>query len=650
MLYKPYSGQPNLETVSIEDNINKIDFTVAGMNSSEISSVGRLNFNGALSSETLEKCDDNRHFYKNIEVYNSTVKNGYQTKAVVSTDIFLKNVPISWNLRLYENSSYIDNIKDNTDDYIFIKDETDDRKSSINFDNLWADITSSDTHHGDFYICKNYVPNSWVGYGSIEQTYLKYLCKDTDTKNYYWSSSSKYSVNLKNRDAYSNGLQLLKIFPHTFTNSHIWGFNGDTSNFRKAFDKYKSGYDEYYARYYIKINGIYYKILDWRYYDWFFASYDKEKEKNNTPEKMLEGEVDGYGNPLAMYVLIYAPDAEIRADTEYTIYSNYMDSNNYTFQINDVPSVKFYDTKFPSSNITFYSTKEEAIGNPFILEYSNLELNGRYSQNSGAYISQYQVELLLDDGTAIDKTKSFSQTLQFCFSDFSNANKYLLHISIINNRNVIDERYLYITPSYNTTSNLINADVKYNRKHNSAIIDFSKLHSITPTISDDGYEFDNENKSVKIFEGNSLTYDKNDDFKTPLNIQDSLVNFTFKLKTGFNGEICKVIEDNGTETCLSWNSSEGVFRCDIGSVSCSVLIYGEWELETQLAAMQNAELNSNTEYNWGEEFNEMDYNENLYFHAETKADMYWCSAIIDLKEKKVYIKIMSEEPKWYGGV
>lgn len=660
MLYKPYAAAPNLNTISVKSN-DIVKFTVQGMGSSPIHSIVRLGLTGSITQTTL----DTDNFYYSIEdVLNEITPDGYIVNLTKNQSNFNKNTPMGWKVRLYEAQSFMED--DGENEYPFIQDMNNPRKGDFNYELAYNDAYNYSTsttnnpktriYSDEMYYCTAYIPTSCIGYGTIGQYVSETNHTHTVSNLYIYKGSNYYHCSItaahgRSNTAYSDGYKIIRIFPHAFHGSKMVGDNSLTYS---DLQKYIEGYDDYLARYYIKIKGRYYKILDWRYYDWRYANetdYDNQ-EKESYMKGDTAGWRDGYGNPLSMYVLIKAPDLSITTDTDYSIYCNYIDTDNYSFQINDVPEITFSDSKFPDNPITFYDSKDEALKNPFILNYSNFELTGSYNQNSGAYISQYQATLSFENGNIIDKTKKiFSQNIKYNYDEFANDKKYILHISITNDRNITDERYLYIQPQYEKESNLIKADVKFHPKNDSVVLDFSKLFSISPTISEKGYTFDSQNNSVKILDGNTLTYDKLDDTNETLKITSPLLNFTFTTKELFEEKIAFFTDDYNNEYTFDWNGITFNFvktGKDSSTLKLSYSPYKDRSFSGMLAKMKTSKSNIEVCYYWDDNFSNTAYDSSLYFHTETPAETYWWSVIIT--DTAFFIKNISvESDEWHKG-
>lgn len=640
MIYKPTTVVPNLETVSIPSSQDSINFYLTGMSGSKISSKIRMGFNGGAGFEgssslytgTNYKDTDGNYYYEKEGVDVAYNNDSYFLNWSMSMSDYhiVKNVPIGWCARLYESDSY----NDDKTDYPFKKGW---RCGTFNYNVAYQEAGLSaekKTYKDSFYYCTDYIPSSWIGYGSVgEFSSSVYL---TGTK-----SSNASVISSSSKNGKSDKYYMLKIFPHDFHNQNMFG--NDTKSYSNT-KQYTSGYDSYYARYYIKLKGYYFKILDWRYYDW--------RDNTKTPIKNLEGNVDGYGNALSMYVLIKVPSGfslSSNEDLTYTIYSNYIDTDNYSLEINDEPTLSFCDSKFPDVAIPFYDTKEDALDNEYQIAYSDFDLQAVYSQNSGAYLSKYSINIdkIKEDGSLYELERvhdRFAQTLKYSYSDFMNGEKYLLSVRITNNRGVTDERYLCIAPQYGIEPRFIQAKTKYNKVNNSVKIDFSEAFSIAAKEAVEGeHEFLTEQDLtyVHLQDKNSITYDEIDGVGA-LSFKDFTASIVIRFKHDFSGELVYIEDDDGNEYQLSWDGIRFTYNILQKNGSIKQFNYTPYadtiSAETDitknawLAKMMNnlkvSEENKSVPYIWNMAFDAQKWDDTLYWHEEEPYSENWWSIIL----------------------
>lgn len=676
MIYKPTSASPNLEIVPVEPDQTELHFELNGIASSKL--LRRVNI--VLSGEGNKNSTDyENNSYKNM--YNINIQYENDTYCVpFNPDInwlgIRKNSNVVWKSSLFEYDSFVDDElatdtlldvgypTDNSNYPLESKYDTnfpfygygnDWRRGVFNYKLAYEDAAkSTKTYSDEFFYATDYIPTSWIGYGNVVSSKYVYLTGSNAT------SASESPISDESSGNRNNNYRMIKIFPHDF---HNWLMFGESSTSYDSTKQYTTGYNNFYSRYYIKLHGYYFKILDFRYYDWC---------DNIKPAYInAENNTDGYGNPLAMYVLIKTPpNFAINENDTYTIYSNYIDTDSYSFEMNDIAEISFYDKKFSSSPITFYNTQANAMidSNIYEINYCDLDLEGTYSQNSGAYLSKYNVELnRIDENgniSTIDKiTNRFSQSLYYNFDEFRNGEKYLLKFEVTNNRNVIDERYLCLKAAYGQETKLIKATTSFNQPDNSVIIDFGDIFSISPVETvENAYSFktENDNMFLCLDANNSLTYDKIDG-EGDLQINNLLANIVIKLHDGFYGEIAYVKDDDNNEYQLIWDGIQFIYNIQKSSGSVSYYYYpftyeisdetnldnNPW-LTKMLDNMTSSEIDTSVPYVWNTAFNAQPWDGDLFIHVEEPAKEFWWSII--MCDDGIYFCNLDNDSDWIKGL
>lgn len=699
MIYKPTSASPNLEIVTIGhsdlppyddgDTSPYSPIFLSGVASSKILNRILLIFSGEGCG--LPKDSDNNAYGSYYGIDNKYTNDSYMINVNISIPGFqlFPNIPISWQGRLYEEYSFIEDkyVKDSEDldelwrtGYLYSESDTNNpqnfpyyqynngyRYGMFNYSLAYEDAEKSNpVFTNDWFYATKYFPSSWIGYGSVVDIYNVYLTGKEAINN-----SNESPISLTSSGNRGNGYKLIRIFPHDFHNWIMFGKNSTTYSDTK---KYTTKYDNFYSRYYIKIRGYYFKILDFRYYEWIDS-----KEKGNASDNINAKDeydnliwVDGYGNPLSMYVLIKVPENfEISNGDTYTIYSNYIDTDNYTYEINEVADISFYDKKFSNNEIIFYTNETEALkdSNVFTLKYSNLELEGSYSQSSGAYLSKFNVtlkQIVNGEYKTIDKQiDSFSQTLYYNFDEFRNNEKYLLEFEIVNNRNVIDKRYLCINVFYGVEPKLLKATANYNPSDNSIIIDYSNALSISPKETiEGGYAFKSEDDNIFlcIDKGNNLKYDEIDGVGT-LSFSNILANIAIRLHPRFSGEICRIENNEKNQYILSWNGLTFIYSIIDANTSITTkytycpfnfevsdetdISQNPW-LAAMISNMTTSAINTSVPYIWNEAFSAQLWNEDLYIHTESPTEEYWWTIV--MCNNAVYFYNIDNDTVWHKAI
>ena len=694
MLYKPTSVSPNSETVVVSKNNEGkeiIRFNISGISSSKILNRIRTSFSG--DGAQNQKKDDSGYQYIYTYGLNNTYSNDLynvtyakvvpsSTTATNNSGYYLyKNMPISYETRLYEEDSFKEDkaITDDTTGEIldsgyhyedsginatnfpFLKNNEygsmDLRAGIFNYTEAYNDAKKSTPIYGDdYFYCTDYIPTAWIGYGEIQDYNRTYI---TDSGRLAKNSSSSTTNSSAN-------YYMLKIFPHNiptyFAVSGKGAFTaGNDSKEQTITQQYIDGYDTFLGRYYIKIAGYYFKILDFRYYDW--------RDNNSpNPSDTIDSSTyfDGYGNALAMYVLI-KNDVDVELNGTYTIYSNYIDTDSCAFEISDAAEISFKDIKFPDTEITFYSTEDEAMktDNIYNLQYSNIELSGTYYQNAGAYLSKYNISLyqiVNGNQSLIDRvTDRFSQSIYYNFSDFRNAETYLLVFEITNSKNVVDRRCLCIRPDYGENTKLISAEAIYNKDDNSIIVDYGKAFSVYPEESIEGaYEFKTENNNtyLSIGGGNTLTYDKIDG-KGDLEFTNVLCNIVLRTHKGVHEDLFSIVDDNNNTYSMEWDGVQFVYTCTLSSGTVNVYKYSPtlynisaetnvtenpW-LSQMLENMSVANINTSVPYLWNEAFNAQLWDDDLFVHVEEQLDTHWYSIVVSNED--AYFYNLTGDTEWH---
>lgn len=698
MIYKPISAYP-IKTNYLSPNDDQVKFKLSGIYGNKIlDSYVRLGITGnndyyadyngftyyAQGDPVISYNDDSyqiEFFVENKADSIGVSSSGARGKRIPS------NIPLGWNIRLYEKDSlkddeWIKSTQDTTytdsygyehtydESYPFTYQNATYRSCYFNYEKAYCYADSGAKDGGTlkeitdkkYYISTSYIPTNLIGYGSISEVSTVYLGsgQEPSSNNSSSKKSISYNSSWKNSSGkwYNNrgtNYKLIKIFPHDFHNSQMASSDSST--------EYISNYDSYFAKYYIKIKGVYYKILDWRYYDWAEEGYRIKDERFTSLY------TDGYGNALAMYVLIRTEDNFVcNKNTEYSIYCNYIDSDTYSLEINDPPTLTFKDSKFANQEIQFYDSEDEALNeqNAFSMVYSNLNIVGDYQQANGVYISKYDVKLyLLEDGNKTVINEVFNrctQSIYYNFDEFKNNEKYLLHFRMTDNKGIVHNKYLCIAPKYGVESNLIKVNLTPANNANKMRIDFSHLFSIYPDeISEGSYSFVNDetgNKYLNLNNDNSLTYkDVND--TTPFDISNFFMNFTIRLHHDFNGEIISASDNDNNSYVLLWDGVKFVYKVIMNGGNIIISEYYPYEYEvsdepnilnnqwlsTMMQNMKTSTINTNVPYIWNNAFSAQTWDSALYIHDEEASKVYWWSIVLNGCECYFY-NLDKENGKW----
>lgn len=667
MIYKPNIVYPNMESVPVESELSPFDIYIKGLASSPIYNTFRFSINDTYfkhyEADEIKEEFDNYYLSGKIgeEIENDvgvTVRGFENENYIYLGGISYKNnkcfVPNNyssqWRLRVYEKESLSD-----TENLLFDKEapaSTSYVHHCFNYRKAFNDSFGDDAS----FICKDYIPSSCIGYGTIQDEDIAYLYSDienashptyTITAKASWTTSGTGNVIYNT----NNGYKLLKIYPHILAKQSTVTVNSQSQSYYTR--------DSYYERYYIKIDGVYYKIVDWRYCSWLdqeryyqtlskYGYYFKSGGTGATTTNLdcyfnvnNKDFTDGYGNPLALYVLIKdAPDNLTGHD--YTLYCNYIETDSYSFELINQTSFSFYDKKQASIELSSYNTEEEALseGKSNRIEYSNLDLTCNVNYAVGTHMSHYNVNLYQiqnGDQVLIDQTNDvYAQSISYSFDRFINDQKYLLHIKIVDSKNIVYNKYIGINSSYGVPSKLLKADIEFDYQNHYNIIDFSSAFSISGQESVlGGHSFITTEVSeyLHLNEDNTLTYCEIDGVRD-ISITQPLVDIVIKLDYYTQGEIWTLTDDYGNTYTLEWNGIEFVYTTTIDDVITTYICYpyekeissSEW-LTEMMTNMESSSLNTSVPYVWDETFSQQTFNSDLYIHTETPANQCWWSVI-----------------------
>lgn len=677
MIYKPNIVYPNMESVPVESELSPFDIYLKGLASSPVYNEFRFSINDTYfkhyTFDEIKEISDNYYLGSKIgeEIENSdgvTVRgfeNENGTHLRYSWEIssnnyedsernnlycyLLNNKPFQWRARVYEKASLSDS-----------------ENALINGNFSYSKAWDNSFDDNVSFVCRDYVPTSCIGYGTVQSQSTAWL---TSQGNYVISSESSWwsEGSQKYIDNVNNGYKLLKIYPHIFSKPVTVTFVSKTKG-SEIFTYYT--YDKKYERYYIKIGGVYYKILDWRYSNWldqkgsdtmrspigFHFSENKpytstmsssaldnfyQADYGGTYTNSYKPCTDGYGNPLALYVLVKDLPDDITGQ-DYTLYCNYIETDSHSFELIGKTSFSFYDKKQSDIVLISCNTSEDALdeNNLNTINYSNFDLSCNINYTLGTCMSHYSVDLYqIQNGrqVLIDKTNDiYAQSLAYTFDRMINNQTYLVHVKIVDNKNIVYDKYIGIHSDYGALSKLLKADVKFDYKNHYNVIDFSSALSISgQELVRNGHSFIKTEVSeyLHLNEGNVLTYQEIDGVKE-LSITQPLLNTVIKLDYDTEGELWRLTDDNDNTYALGWNGIEFVYTTVINGIVSTYVCYpyeyeigtSEW-LNEMMTNLESPAPNTSVPYVWNETFSQEILNSDLYIHTETPANQCWWSII-----------------------
>ena len=505
----------------------------------------------------------------------------------------------------------------------------------------------------------NYVPSSWIGKGTVMETYQ-------------YDSNSHAPIGISTSEIIGN--KIIRINPHT-----QMYFKDSMGIGTALYEKFWTRYDDN-TRYYIKVGN---KFTEIKNYYYFLPKHDKGVgyAGGKVTHVNKDSDLDSYGDPKFGYALIDEKFNVSVGDT-YTIYCNYIDTDQYYFDTNTPPTITLYEN-FESVNGTNVTREIDLSENtqlaPLSLSYSNLHITGEYLQSEGISVSHYSFLLERRESDTKYSTVSYSNNIystniDWQYDKFISGNEYRLTLSLTDSVGSTFEKIIYIKAEYNSISYPMNIKIEEYRKHNSLIVDFSELHSIIANEEIEGghqflaYNEDTDkidttltvsNNVCHLDKGNSLTYDFIDGEKE-LSFGKSTIYTTFRIDSDYTGTIFEVTEDDGTTTALKW---DGVtFYLSVKNPSTGYSSYGRvftpyenWDNMTigdKKKAINEAMAKETVNYSVPYLYmnGEINYGDDLYYHTETPLSEQTWLVIIDTKTENVYFKNMSQkDSKTAGG-
>ena len=505
----------------------------------------------------------------------------------------------------------------------------------------------------------NYVPSSWIGKGTVMETYQ-------------YDSNSHAPIGISTSEIIGN--KIIRINPHT-----QMYFKDSMGIGTALYEKFWTRYDDN-TRYYIKVGN---KFTEIKNYYYFLPKHDKGVgyAGGKVTHVNKDSDLDSYGDPKFGYALI-GEKFNVSVGDTYTIYCNYIDTDQYYFDTNTPPEINLYEN-FESVNGTNVTREIDLSENtqlaPLSLSYSNLHITGEYLQSEGISVSHYSFLLERRESDTKYSTVSYSNNIystniDWQYDKFISGNEYRLTLSLTDSVGSTFEKIIYIKAEYNSISYPMNIKIEEYRKHNSLIIDFSELHSITANEEIEGghqflaYNEDTDkidttltvsNNVCHLDKGNSLTYDFVDGEKE-LSFGKSTIYTTFRIDSDYTGTIFEVTEDDGTTTALKW---DGVtFYLSVKNPSTGYSSYGRvftpyenWDNMTigdKKKAINEAMAKETVNYSVPYLYmnGEINYGDDLYYHTETPLSEQTWLVIIDTKIENVYFKNMSQkDSKTAGG-
>lgn len=285
------------------------------------------------------------------------------------------------------------------------------------------------------------------------------------------------------------------------------------------------------AQYHIKYDNIKYEITDsiFGYIDSYenntdmFLSIPYTDAANTALKPTCVSYVSTGGEQIrytSLSTAVYDNDNSI--GDNYTLWCNYIDSDEYYFSVMSVPTVTFATTDLHAHG-TSTSVANPVKDTIYDLSYSNLTLDGTYAQNEGASIVHYSFTLYeLKGYTIANSTTSgttnniftkkrivdttgdiYSTTISYNYGYFKPKTYYRVHFECVDTSGLATTYEFDVYTNYEEVATGTKVTVNGYQTHGSAIIDFSGIISATPTFY--SYTTELSDAGASVYDGNPFT-------------------------------------------------------------------------------------------------------------------------------------------------
>ena len=494
---------------------------------------------------------------------------------------------------------------------------------------------------------KDDIHDTWIGYGFIQNSIES---GDITVSNpyAYWKTATdgKYYK--------------IKISPHTNIDNSF-RISAQDSNNSRMISENKLIFKDKNAMYYLYHNGFIYEIK-------YFINYEIAEADGNDVSK------DSYGNLLYSYVIVEKQaDDSFSSGDSYTLYCNYIDSDEYYFSVKKTPTILLKDRfgREIKSGMSDYVSDSNTLN----IQYSDFSIEGVYSQANGAVVNYYNfiLEKRTDSQSEIiDQTGNiYASTIRYEYNNLISGEEYTLHLQVTDTNNITTSKELNIIPNYGslTIPQIINAS--YFPKNYSCIVDFGKLISISGReqirngysykyVSDDGVvnepSIDNPANACYLHSGNTITYTGIDG----VGEFDLTLPFSVYMKVKIDSLAKKIMEISiGDKTWyLKWDKVRFVFGTTDNTTYKSYNPYGENldnNLNVQLEHLNEEKSNNAFEpdatipWIWQDD---LPWDDDYFWHEESIVDDNWWEIILICDSNMMYgfFKNMLQDIGWTEGL
>lgn len=451
-------------------------------------------------------------YYRIIKKNKGTTRNYIIKRDIKLSDVLTTGKEFSWKIRLYSNGSFND----------------------------------------------GFVPDIKIEWGTISD-----VIKNTETQNNEEVTKSYLFSGFGHLSIYDDVIDLRTHAFSTDKNDHRLIGSGATLTddyiADTVFNVMKTEDDN--ARYWIDSYGYIIPIEKYRFYP-----YDGEFTGSTVEALNYSEDFDGYGNPKAGYFVIspnnldnvVLQDGETIEDVfegeTYNVRCNYIDSGWSYFTLYQKPTIKIKD-----ENGAPVLTSE-----PIDLQYSEINLTVEMTQSQGIGLEYYSYKIY-STGADGERTLDYSsgniydRRMNIKYDRLFSDKTYEVVISIVDVAQRVWERTVTYNTVFHTTPANLYVDTQYYHPHNSIIVDWSEVNSISPATDIDEIHYvcadldsngdvvindTGENNAADIPKNSSLLYTKND-FGLPLEFNGSELTVEFYGTAQASGTIFEYGCDNG---------------------------------------------------------------------------------------------------------
>ncbi len=386
-------------------------------------------------------------------------------------------------------------------------------------------------------------------------------------------------------------------------------------------------------RYYLEVNGRSYPIV-------YYSYVPLEEGAETAQEFEWDDYFDTYGNPINGYCVVKVPDGfSFDENDNYVIYCNFIDSKNTYFDIYEEPTILLYDShENNTGDIGHDLSQYNNIGNPYVIDYCNLDIDIVYRQSDGITSNYYSYRIYLyneltnDFELVFGSNNMYNQELECYYDRFLPDRIYRIDIEIIDTQRRSFQRSLFVKTNYSFAQTNIKATVDYYNPHNSVIVDWSQVESILPDdIDPDSYTYVNLSDSGKITDATPhnavllqddqfVTYTK-DNYGNDLDLKGVTIGIAFTGTLLTDGIIAWWSTGDGSHVLVSYTNGSIVVR----STEYSYIfdLYENYTQDELISAFRSETISPSAKrvpFIWGDKsvgFDTMTWDDSYFWHEDS---------------------------------